>query len=141
MIRDEHHTLLSAEEVAPAVVDAADGWQMAIRFVGGDLTGSDGVCLFRADFEPGSRHERHVHSAADEIFYVISGRAAVGAGEREYLAEAGSVQHIPRGKVHWLRNVGDEPVEVVGVYVGGSSLEATGYDYVGPVEERHRQVV
>lgn len=140
MIRDEHHALLLAEEVEPATVTADEGWHMTIRFIDGPLTGAENVCMFRARFEPGAYHERHFHPNAEEIYYIISGRAAVGAGEREHVAEAGSVQFVAKGVVHWFRNVGDEALDLVGVYVGGSTLDEAGYEYVGPIEQRHRQV-
>jgi mannose-6-phosphate isomerase-like protein (cupin superfamily) len=85
-------------------------------------------------------HERHCHPNAEEIYYIISGRAAVGAGDREYVAEAGSVQYVAKGAVHWFRNLDDETLDLVGVYVGGSTLDEAGYEYVGPIEDRHRQV-
>lgn len=140
MIRDQLHALLKAEEVDPAAVTPDEGWHMDIRFVDGPITGARDVCLFRARFEPGAYHERHRHPNAEEIYYIISGRAAVGAGETEHVAEAGSVQFVAKGAVHWFRNLDDAPLELVGVYVGGATLEEAGYEYVGPIDERHRQV-
>ena len=142
MIRNEHHALLDVDEVEPAGVQREDGWRdIAIRFVTGELTGADSACLFTARFEPGAAHERHTHPHADEIFFVISGRAAVGAGDGEHLATAGTVQFIPAGRIHWLRNVdAREPVEVVGVYLGVPSLEDAGYDHLGDVPDDLRTV-
>jgi quercetin dioxygenase-like cupin family protein len=143
MIRNDHHALLQVhEDVAPAGVQREDGWRdIEIRFVTGALTGADSVCLFTARFEPGAAHERHTHPNADEIFIVLSGRAAVGAGDGEHLATAGTVQFIPAGREHWLRNVGEsEAVEVVGVYLGVADLEEAGYDYIGEITDALRTV-
>jgi len=143
MIRNEHHTLLQAHtEVEAAGVQRENGWRdIEIRFVTGELTGAGSGCLFTARFEPGAAHERHVHPHADEIFIVTSGRAAVGAGDGEHEASAGTVQFVPAGRVHWLRNVDDtEPVEVIGVYLGVPDLDAAGYEHLGDVPDELRTV-
>ena len=130
MIRNEHQYLVNVlEEIEPEEVSRDDGWLgLRIRFLNGDESGSENTCLFRATFPPGATHDKHTHPNADEFFYVISGRAAVGGGEEEHEVGEGTVQFVPAGKVHWLRNLDDEqPVEVIGVYVGGSSLEEAGY--------------
>jgi quercetin dioxygenase-like cupin family protein len=141
VIQNDDHLLLDEGELESAPVRRADGWKdINIRFITGELSGARTSCLFRATFEPGAAHERHHHPNADEFFYLIGGRAAVGAGDEEYEMQPGMIQFIPAGKVHWLRNVGDEPVNVVGIYVGGSSLEEAGYVYVGEVTDEYRKV-
>jgi quercetin dioxygenase-like cupin family protein len=97
--------------------------------------------MFRTVFPPGAAHERHLHSRADEFFYVISGRAAAGAGDREQEAVAGTLQWIPRGIVHWLRNLDAvEPVVLVGAYVGAGSLEDSGYEFVSEITDEYRTI-
>jgi quercetin dioxygenase-like cupin family protein len=141
VIRGEDHVLVHIDELEPAGVPRDEGWkQMDIRFFDGATSGSENTCLFRTVFPPGAAHERHFHPNADEFVYVISGRAGVGAGEEEHAAGPGSIQFIPAGKVHWLRNLDqNEPVELVGLYVGGASLEAAGYEYVGEITEEYRK--
>jgi quercetin dioxygenase-like cupin family protein len=79
-------------------------------------------------FPPGAAHEAHRHPNADEFFYVIRGRALLGAEQEEHEAGPGTVEFVPAGKVHWLRNLdSSEPVEVVGGYLGVGSLEEAGY--------------
>jgi len=136
--------VVHVDDVDPAPVRLADGWRdMDIRFVvTSDRSGSDEITFFRTVFPPGAAHERHLHTNADEFLYVISGSAAIGAGDREHPAPAGTVQYIPRGVVHWLRNLDpDEPVYLVGGYVGAGSLEASGYEFVSEITPEYRQVV
>jgi quercetin dioxygenase-like cupin family protein len=136
VIRNDDHFLVDIlAEIDPEPVAPRDGWRgIEIRFLNGSASGSSNTCLFRASFPPGATHERHMHPNADEFFYLISGRAAVGAGDQEQVASGGTVQFIPAGRVHWLRNLDEtEPVEVVGVYVGGASLEDAGYVYAGEI--------
>lgn len=132
----KNHYLTRVEEIAPAVVPPEKGWRdVDIRFIATrELTGSGAVCLFRTVFPPGAAHEKHVHPNADEFIYVIRGRAGAGCGEEEFEVGPGSVQLVPKGTVHWLRNLDpDQPVELVGGYLGVGSLEEAGYDFRGSV--------
>lgn len=134
--------VINAVDVPPSERDVDEGWRMTIRFLFPEsVARAGGVCLFRATFQPGAVHERHLHARAAEFFYVISGRAGIGAETSELVAEAGTVQLIPAGTVHWLRNLGrEEPVEVIGGYLGVSSLDETGYEFKGPITAEHRLV-
>lgn len=126
-------------DVAPAPVRADQGWRkMDIRFIlNRDASGHGSVCVFRTVFEPGAAHEIHTHDAADEFLYVVRGRCMVGAGEsEEHLAGPGSLQFIPAGKRHWLRNIDPfEVVEIVGGYAGVGSLEEAGYNFVAHLSD------
>jgi quercetin dioxygenase-like cupin family protein len=131
------------DEFTPAPVRLDEGWRnMDIRFVITEaLAGSKDLCLFRTVFAPGAAHERHTHENAAEFLYVVRGRAAVGAEGDEYEAPAGTLQYIPAGKIHWLRNLDDdEPVELVGGYVGAGDLEGTGYRFISQITEEYRKV-
>jgi quercetin dioxygenase-like cupin family protein len=76
--------------------------------------------LFRQTIAPESGPPAHVHRAADEFFYVVSGEFSFRLGERVVSAPAHSVVFVPRGTVHAFRNVGTEPsVLLVGVTPGG----------------------
>ncbi len=134
MVRNDHHFMTNLREVERKAVLAEDGWLgMDIRFpLPEDLASSSGVALFRAVFRPGAQHRAHRHPNADEFFYVIRGRAEIGAGDEAHEVGPGTVELVPRGVVHWLRNLepGDD-VEVLGGYLGVGSLEQAGYECVG----------
>lgn len=128
-------------DFAPAGVAEEDGWhRMDIRFVvSRETAGSTEATMWRTFFPAGAAHKKHVHTEADEILYGIRGRGAQGIGDKEYLVEPGVAIFIPKGAVHWMRNLsGDEPFEIVGVYAGVGSLEESGYVYVGEIEEADR---
>jgi len=130
MLRTDAHFMTHVDEVEPAPVRAEQGWRgVDIRFmITRDAAGTGSVCLFRAVFPPGAAHEAHRHPHADEFFYVIRGRALLGAEGEEHEARAGTVEFVPAGRVHWLRNLdASEPVEVVGGYLGVGSLAEAGY--------------
>jgi len=134
MVNDDNHYMIHIDEVAPKAVSEALGWkQMDIRFpLPVEIARSGGVALFRAVFKPGSQHQAHYHPNADEFYYVIRGRAGVGNGQEEHEVPAGTIDFVPKGKIHWLRNLDSESeVEVLGGYLGVGSLEEAGYEYVG----------
>ncbi len=135
MVSKAAHFMTQVADVQPRAVTADEGWVgMDIRFpLPLEVARRGGLALFRAVFRPGAQHRPHLHPNADEFFYVIRGRAAIGAGAGEQAEErevgAGTVDFVPRGTVHWLRNLDPvEDVEVIGAYLGVASLEEAGYE-------------
>lgn len=134
MIRNENHFMIHLDEVAPKAVTEEQGWSgMDIRFpLPDEVARSGGVALFRAVFKPGAKHKPHRHPRADEFFYVIRGRAAIGTEDEEHEVPGGTFEFVSKGKVHWLRNLDPAgEVEVLGGYLGVGNLEEAGYEYVG----------
>ena len=135
----ENYPVVHLEDVAPEEIKEKDGWRkMDIRFIiTGERQGSKNCTMFRAFFPPGARHMKHSHSNSDELFYMIRGHGASGAGKKEYEMRAGSAHFIPKGVTHWLRNLSEtEPIEVVGVYLQAGNLKESGYVFEGEVTEK-----
>jgi quercetin dioxygenase-like cupin family protein len=131
------------KDVRPARVGPETGWQdMDIRFiVDSKVVGPRNLAWWRTVFAPGATHHKHRHDLADEVFFTLAGRGAQGIGSVEYEVIPGVSVFIPRGATHWLRNLDpNEPVEVIGVYVGGSDIEESGYRYVGPVTDEDKKL-
>jgi len=135
----KEYPVVRLEDVSPEPVVEKDGWRkMDIRFlITGEQQGSKNCTMFRALFPAGARHMKHSHSNSDELFYMIRGHGASGAGAREHEMKAGCAPFIPKGVTHWLRNLSDtEPLEVVGVYLSAGSLKESGYVFEGEVTEK-----
>ena len=134
MAEEKGTFVTTVAEVAPKDVQAADGWhKMDIRFLIPPEHQQPGceVALFRAIFPPGAQHAVHRHAHAPEFFYVLAGRPVIGDRDGEREVGPGTMQLVPAGAVHWLRNPSpDTTVEVVGGYVGATSLETAGYERV-----------
>ena len=134
---------VNIEEFAPAGVREEQGWhQMDIRFiVTRETVGSTQAAWWRTVFPPGAAHRKHIHHQSDEILYGICGRGAQGIGDTEVLVEPGVAVFIPKGAVHWMRNLSEtEPLEIVGIYAGVGSLEESGYEYVGEICPQDRRL-
>jgi quercetin dioxygenase-like cupin family protein len=137
------HFQLHVSEMEPAPVPSEEGWRnMDIRFlVNRGNAGSDSICWWRTVFPPGAAHERHFHPNAEEVLYVLRGRGAAGTESEEHEVTPGTVQFIPKGVTHWLRNASDdEELEIVGCYSPAASLEEAGYVFVSDITEEYMQV-
>ena len=128
-VHNANHYMVNISDIEPKEVRADQGWiSMDIRFpLPIEVARAGGVALFRAVFKPGAEHRAHQHPNADEFFYVIRGRAAIGSGDEVHEVGAGTVELVPRGTTHWLRNLDSDEVEVLGGYLGVGSLEEAGY--------------
>ena len=74
-----------------------------------------GLAVQKLRLEPGATREPHSHPNAEQLDYCISGHARVGIvgpeGHKQLLElKEGDISFVPRGYVHWIQNVGREPL-------------------------------
>ncbi len=62
---------------------------------------------------PGEGEEEHRHDDGEEVYYVVSGQAAVTVGDEQATLEARGLAFIPRGTVHGYRNSGSEALQIL----------------------------
>jgi mannose-6-phosphate isomerase-like protein (cupin superfamily) len=73
----------------------------------GDST--DGALFqFEARVPRGGGPPPHVHHREAETFYLVQGRLEMHLGDDVVAAKAGDYVYVPKGALHWFRNVGDE---------------------------------
>lgn len=65
----------------------------------------------------------HTHTREDEVSFVLEGRVGVQIGERELIAEPGSVVFKPRGVAHAFWNAGAEPARLLEIISPGGFEE------------------
>lgn len=65
---------------------------------------------------PGTTVPNHIHVMMDEIFYVLEGTAEFTFGNRVEYVEQGGLVFIPRGAERGFRNLGSEPVKLLGIH-------------------------
>ncbi|NQT66696.1 MAG: cupin domain-containing protein [Actinobacteria bacterium] len=66
-----------------------------------------GLCMVY----PGGKTGGHVHDDAEEIYYIIDGKAKMVVGEEEFEAEAGDTFIVPPHKMHTTLNPFNIPVK------------------------------
>jgi quercetin dioxygenase-like cupin family protein len=66
----------------------------------GSQTG--GYEIFRQAGPEGSGPPPHCHPW-DESFYVVRGNIAFGVGDKDMIAEPGTLVHLPAGTMHWFK--------------------------------------
>jgi quercetin dioxygenase-like cupin family protein len=64
------------------------------------------LALIEVSVAAGNGPPPHVHKNEDEAYYVLDGELEILAGDRTFVARAGSYVFIPRGTLHRFRNVG-----------------------------------
>jgi quercetin dioxygenase-like cupin family protein len=62
---------------------------------------------------PGYGVPPHVHTADDEMFYILEGELVVGGTDGEAKVRAGSVVQLPRGVPHGFRNDTQMPARML----------------------------
>jgi quercetin dioxygenase-like cupin family protein len=83
---------------APAPLNVV-GEQITV-LASGAQTGS--YEIFRQAGPEGSGPPPHNHPW-DESFYVVKGEIAFGVGDKDMIAEPGTLVHLPAGTTHWFR--------------------------------------
>ena len=93
------------------------------RIVADPGSGCHGATQFVGYIPPG-RAPEHYHRY-DEVIYVLRGEGVLHLGGESRPFGAGSCIHLPREARHSLENVGEAPMEVLGVFrPAGSPSEA-----------------
>lgn len=62
---------------------------------------------------PGTYHIKHHHPHGSEFYYIISGRCILHIDGADVEADPGTAVYIPPGAVHGMRNVSDEPCDLI----------------------------
>ena len=64
-------------------------------------------------FEPGQRHDSHVHEGADKIYFVLEGRGEFHVGDERRVLGAGSLIVAPAGVSHGVTNSSSDRLVVM----------------------------
>lgn len=133
--------LVNVGNVQPLQPKPGEGWGMSdFRLPIGRHNGSSSA-LYWAKLAPGEAHHKHRLDNCEELYYVISGHGAVGAGADRAEVRGGHVHHIPKGVERFMYNLSKtEPLEVIGVYTGAGSIEEAGYVYTGDITDADLRV-
>jgi quercetin dioxygenase-like cupin family protein len=67
------------------------------------------------ELAPGKRIGRHA-DGVDELLFVLAGTVEATVGDERATADAGTLAVVPAETPHSVRNVGDDPAQLVGVF-------------------------
>ena len=125
--------LLNVKDVKPLAAGGKNAPNLKdFRLPIGRHNGS-AAALYWAKLQPGEAQQKHRLDKAEEVYYVISGKGEVGAGDGRAEIRGGHVGFVPKGVERYVVNTGTEPLEIIGVYTGAGSLEEAGYVHTGEV--------
>ncbi len=74
------------------------------------------VSLMEASVPAGAGPPPHIHTNAEEVFYVLEGELEFLDGDETFVARAGSFVFVPRGTLHRFRNVGYGHARMIVLY-------------------------
>ncbi|MGA2528422.1 MAG: cupin domain-containing protein [Acidimicrobiales bacterium] len=98
--------------------------------VGPENTDARGLTLGVAVFPEGSSPPGHVHEAAEEVIYIVSGHGELVTPEGTEKLEPGTAVYIPIGLQHATVSQGPGPLELISAFsppvVPGSYEKGTG---------------
>ena len=72
---------------------------------------------------PGGSTSRQFHYHRNEHWVVVRGTATVTCDDRTFEIGTDESAHIPKGAIHKLENMTDQPLELIEVQTGGSLVE------------------
>lgn len=134
-IKTPHHTILPCKNSTEATTDdfvfsgmkaAGNFSDIGLAVVSATPTNFPGLntlgmSFTRADIEVGGINPPHFHPRATELVHVVQGKVYAGfvdSSNRVFdrMLERGEVMVFPRGLMHFLMNVGDEPATLFGSF-------------------------
>ncbi|MEA2449040.1 MAG: hypothetical protein QOG63_972 [Thermoleophilaceae bacterium] len=102
-------------ELIQVWLDSDPRARVRVNFPINKAAGSADSAVVYFEIQPGDRLGRHTDSA-EEVLYIVAGTAEAEVGDETGVVSAGDLAVIPAMVPHGLRNVGDEPVKVVGFF-------------------------
>ncbi len=139
--------LIVSPELRPAALNVG-GFLITVLASHGDAGGYE---IFHQAGAEGKGPGPHFHPW-DESFYVLRGELHCGVGDREAVAQVGTLVHVPGGATHWFR-FGEGGGEVLAItskgnassmfadYDKGVNWEAPDREELIALAARHGQVV
>lgn len=78
------------------------------------------LMLGHITFLPNMEQKKHLHTGDEQILYILSGKGLQWVDGEEFSLSYGKVFHIPPYAEHAVKNLGNEPLEMIIVYNANS---------------------
>lgn len=112
--KDNEIVVLSPESITPGSLRYDRGF--VTKLVGPEI-GATKVDLHFNRIKVGSAPgPYHLHSNAENVYYVFSGVAHIRSGDRNYVVTPGQVVFIPPMIPHGISNEGEEELVIMEIY-------------------------
>jgi quercetin dioxygenase-like cupin family protein len=82
----------------------------------GEFSDLGGLAFGEASFPAGGGHGPHRHPNAEEILYVLRGRAMQGVGDEERELGPGDAALVRQDEIHWTKSVGGEALTLLVIF-------------------------
>ena len=122
------------------VFGAQEGWDAGARTPICGKTGAEHLAQTIREYGRG-RSAAQVHSTAEEVLYVVSGRGTCYVGGFGYATEPGSGVYVPAGAAWSVENPSDVPLVVVSVCCPEEPAQEVNESGPSPAGEPPRRVV
>jgi quercetin dioxygenase-like cupin family protein len=110
---------------------------MGVRWLVNEAAvGARNLSLATSVFASEGSHDRHRHRGADEFFLVLTGGGKHLTAAAPLRVGAGETVYVPAGEWHGFRAHPGVVTSAVYGYLGAPSLEAAGYELLGPAVTR-----
>jgi mannose-6-phosphate isomerase-like protein (cupin superfamily) len=76
---------------------------------------SDLMYIGAYEYAPGGWISDHIHTRAEQWYYILNGNSIMKVGDEEREAGVGTIIFIPHNTVHSYKVVGDEPLRILNV--------------------------
>ena len=99
------------------------------------ISGKDGstTSAFHLTLQPGEEIRPHRNDDCEEISVYLSGHGENIIEGQSFKVREGHCMRVPMGVTHQFQNTSEEPVQMVGFYIGADTLAARGFETVDTV--------
>ena len=99
------------------------------------ISGKDGstTSAFHLTLQPGEEIRPHRNDNCEEISVYLSGHGENIIAGQCFKVREGHCMRVPMGVAHQFQNTSEEPVQMVGFYIGADTLAARGFETVDKV--------
>ncbi len=67
------------------------------------------------EYAPGGWISEHIHSNAEQWYYILAGKAVMKVANEEKISSTGSLIFVPKNTVHSYKVIGEEPLKILNV--------------------------
>ena len=67
------------------------------------------------EYAPGGWISDHIHSNAEQWYFIITGKSTMKVGDEEKICDPGTIVFIPRNTIHSYKVIGDEPLKILNI--------------------------